>query len=152
MRKFAAVVALSLGVAGQAMAADLSSAVLSADPTNSHDSILVSRDGRFSSLVGPRTTLHKGDRIVVRNGTGASLAFADQCVVRVAPGSMVTIGSASPCADAKGGFKQVASPCDTSGWTEGDYALLTLGLVGGGLLICWAAGCFNSHHQSVVSP
>jgi hypothetical protein len=151
MRKFAAVVALSLGVAGQAMAADVSSAVLSADPTTSHDSILVSRDGKFSSLVGARTTLHRGDRIVVRNGTGASLAFADRCVVRVAPGSMVTIGATSPCADAKGGFRQVASPCDTG---SDVWAPAVAGAVVAGLLICAAAGCFgnNNNQQTVVSP
>jgi hypothetical protein len=148
MRKFAAVVAVSLGVAGQAMAADVSSAVLSADPMAPANSVLVSKDGHLVNMIGSKTALRRGDRVIVRKGTGATLAFADRCVVRVAPGSMVTIGAKSPCADAKGGFQDVVNPCqpsDTGGWIIGGLAV-----VGMGVAICGLAGCFN--HQNSVSP
>jgi hypothetical protein len=148
MRKFAAVVAVSLGVAGQAMAADVSSAVLSADPMAPANSVLVSKDGHLVNMIGSKTALRRGDRVIVRKGTGATLAFADRCVVRVAPGSMVTIGAKSPCADAKGGFQDVVNPCqpsDTGGWIIGGLAV-----VGVGVAICGLAGCFN--HQNAVSP
>ena len=149
MRKFAAMVAVSLGVAGQAMAADVSSAVLSADPMAPANSVLVSKDGHLVNMIGSKTALHKGDRVIVRKGAGATLAFADRCVVRVAPGSMVTIGAKSPCADAKGGFQEVVNPCqtsDTTNWILGGVAAVAVGVA-----ICGLAGCFNSH-QTSVSP
>jgi hypothetical protein len=153
MRKFAAVLAVSLGVAGQAMAADVSSAVLSADPMAPASSILVSRDGHLVNMIGSKTTLHQGDRVIVRKGTGASLAFADRCVVRVAPGSMVTIGSKSPCSDVKGGFQQVANPCqDGGGWSTGEWVFGAVVLVGAGVAIyCVATGCTHNK-QFEVSP
>jgi hypothetical protein len=150
MRKFAAVVAVSLGVAGQAMAADVSSAVLSADPMAPANSVLVSKDGHLVNMIGSKTALRRGDRVIVRKGTGATLAFADRCVVHVAPGSMVTVGAKSPCADAKGGFQQVANPCDDNGWSTGTYVLAGVALVGVGVAICGIAGCFNSRQS--VSP
>jgi len=151
MRKLAAIVAVSLGVAGQAMAADVSSGVLSADPMAPQNAILVSKDGHLVNMIGSKTSLHQGDRVIVRKGTGASLAFSDRCIVHVAPGSMVTIGSKSPCSGSGGGFQQVANPCDWNNIDTGGWIMGGLAVIGIGVAICGVAGCFNST-SSPASP
>jgi hypothetical protein len=108
MRKLALVVAVSMGVASQAAAADMSSALLTSSATAPSGAVLVSRDGRFTPALGGKAVLRKGDRVVLKAGEHASLTFPDGCVVQLAPGAMATVGATSPCANANGGYQQTA--------------------------------------------
>lgn len=152
MRQFATVaVVLSLGIASQAAAADVSSAVLATNPGVSDSSVLVNHDGKFASVLGAHSVLKTGDRVVMRDGASGSLTFADGCVVHLAPGAMATIGAASPCAKANGGYQQVAWDSGGAGTGYVLGALAVGGLVAVGLGF---GGVFNhhDHHPQPVSP
>lgn len=149
MRQLATVaVVLSLGLASQAAATDMSSAVLATNPGATNSSVLVNHDGRFASVLGAHSVVQKGDRVVMRDGASGSLTFADGCVVHLAPGQMATIGSASPCAKTNGGYQQVAWNEDhTTGYVIGGLAFTGLILVGLGF-----GGVFDHHHNNPPQP
>lgn len=148
MRQLATVaVVLSLGIAGQAAAADMTSAVLSTSPGVPSNSVLINHNGQFSSALGAHSVMQKGDRVVLRDGASGSLTFADGCVVPLAPGAMATIGSSSPCANASGGYQQV----DWHG-NGGGYALAAI--AAGGLIAVGLGfgGVFDHHHHNPPQP
>ncbi len=144
-----AVIALSLGIAEQAVAADLSPVILSSNAV-SNGGVLVDRDGQFSSGLGGASMLRQGDRVMVRSGSDATLRYKDGCVVRLTPGQMTTIGGQSPCAAGAGGFQKMA---DTD---EGPSPLgIGLGVSAGAGIIAVSlgfAGVYNHHHNRPVSP
>ena len=149
MRQLATVaVVLSLGVVGQAAAADMSSAVLSTGPGAPSNSVLINHGGQFAPALGARSIMQKGDRVVMRDGASGSLTFSDGCVVQLAPGAMATIGDSSPCASVNGGYQQVARQDNHwGGYLIGAAAVGGLVAVGVGF-----GGGFHHHTQQPVSP
>ena len=148
MRQLATVaVVMSLGMAGQVAAADMTSAVLSTSPGIPSNSVLINHNGQFTSALGAHSVMQKGDRVVLRDGASGSLTFADGCVVPLAPGAMATIGASSPCANASGGFQRVD-------WDDhrGGYALTAIAV--GGLIAVGLGfgGVFDHHHHNPPQP
>ena len=149
MRQLATIaVVLSLGVAGQAAAADMSSAVLTTGPGGPSNSVLINHGGQFAPALGARSVMQKGDRVVMRDGASGSLTFSDGCVVQLAPGAMATIGDSSPCANANGGYQQVA-------WQGNRVLGYAIGTAAVGGLIAVGVGFgrgFHHHTPQPVSP
>jgi hypothetical protein len=100
MRNLAAAMAVGLILAGQAVAADRSSVLLSKD-AGADGVVLVDQDGRFAPLLDPSTRLHTGDRVELGHGASASLTYEDHCKVHLAAETTTKIDTTSPC---KGGF------------------------------------------------
>ncbi|HET6545456.1 MAG TPA: hypothetical protein VFG55_01765 [Rhodanobacteraceae bacterium] len=97
------IVAMSLIAAlgfGFAQAADVIATL-----SDMSGSVLVNQ-GREFVAAQPGAGLVPGDRVLARQGSEATLTFADGCKSSVAPGTMVTIPDMSPC---KGGDLLVQS-------------------------------------------
>lgn len=73
-----------------------SSAMAGAQLTKIDGRVLVNK-GTGYSQAAPASSLKVGDRIMVNPGSKATLRFADGCTIPVKPGSVVTIGTTSPC-------------------------------------------------------
>jgi hypothetical protein len=92
MKKFVALAAAgALCVAGAASAADLAAI---------KGAVMVQQNGKTVSAA-QASALKSGDRVIASNGS-AQVKFADGCVVNLKAGSMVTVGSKSPCAAGAG--------------------------------------------------
>ena len=87
----AAVMAASSVQAGEAAKAQLQSA--------KGEVLVIQAKGTLSARGGE--ALAAGDRVLVKTGQ-ASVQFSDGCKVALKPGSMATIGAASPCAGGAG--------------------------------------------------
>ena len=119
VRSFSLALALVAAVALPAAAATQGLAQISA----------VKGDVRLSSggamqNAGEGAALKAGDRIVARTGS-ARIAYADGCVVTAPAGTMVTVGTASPCSGGEGlvtpGTAAAFSIPGVSKWDTGAY-------------------------------
>lgn len=146
MRRLVAIAAMSLGIAGQVAAADVTSAVLSVDPGSQPNSVLVNSTGQFEPVGGASETLPTGSRVLLRTGGEGTLTYSDGCVVHLRPGETAIVHRESPCSQPHGYAPQEAA-WHPDGWLIGAGALGGLVLVG-----CGFGGCFDNHHHLPRSP
>ena len=119
VRSFSLALALAAAVALPAAAATQGLAQISAVKGD----VRLSSGGAMQSA-GEGAALKAGDRIVARTGS-ARIAYADGCVVTAPAGTMVTVGTASPCAGGEGlvtpGTAAAFSIPGVSKWDTGAY-------------------------------
>lgn len=58
--------------------------------------VLINRGNGYQQMAGP-SQAHVGDTLMASPGSSAKLRYGDGCTVAVLPGSIVTVGSVSPC-------------------------------------------------------
>lgn len=69
--------------------------------------VLVDRGGGYGAVQGP-TQLNPGDSVIANPGGSASVVYPDGCKVPVVPGSVVAVGSQSPCSMETGAVENQA--------------------------------------------
>ncbi len=80
-----------------------SSAVL----VETNGSVLVNQGKQFVSAK-PGQLLTVGDRVMVMDGSNASVRFADGCMLPLAAGSLVTVSAQSTCVAGKANIAQIS--------------------------------------------
>lgn len=85
---------IALGIA-VLMSLDAGAAFAEATVGAVSGTVLVNRGNGYVRLTG--TSVKPGEQIMVRPGGQATLTYADGCVSRAVPGTVLVVGSASPC-------------------------------------------------------
>lgn len=58
--------------------------------------VMMDRGAGFAALAAP-TKAEPGNRVMAEAGGSAKITYSDGCTVNVAPGSVVSVGTTSPC-------------------------------------------------------
>jgi len=94
-KSFVAILSAAALICGQAVAATPGATIASLKG----DAMVMA--GKAPAAAKAGSALKAGDRIVVRQGE-ATLRYGDGCAIKLASGSMATVGAKSPCAGGQG--------------------------------------------------